>query len=478
MATCTKCGREFCEDELVEIEGELVCEDCAAEMGYAKCQDCGEWFKADEGLVYDDEPLCENCYEDHYFTCEDCGRILPTDDGYWVHDRHGNEILVCEDCRDDNYYCCMDCGEWFHRNGGYMDDDCNFLCYDCYTYHDWSTRNDCGCFTQDPEEGDDGEYYCPSCINDHLGHDDEFSTHLSDVGSVDHGEAIHSYGFKPRAIIGARRNDPDEKFTLGVEDETDSPDYNMTEKAVPTAEAIKALTDRVYMKRDGSLDTGFEIVSHPATLAYHMYEMPWRGICSKALKAGFRSHDTRTCGLHVHVGRAGLGDSEDEINRTIRKVVILVNRYWTELSRFTRRTEDRLNQWGPRNYVSGYYPDTVITDEWAERRIPIANNHENRYHAINCENEATIEFRIFRGTLKRDTLIATLQLVWNICHYAMAHDWDEIQHGTWLDVARFKRWNELDAYLAVRGLAPAVQPTQNSNHTPNFGGADGIRGDE
>ena len=475
MATCTKCGREVCKDELIDIEDELVCKDCAEEMGYVQCQDCGEWFKAEYGYEYEDEPLCESCYENNYCTCEDCGEIIPYCDAVAIHDsRRIIVCYVCEDCADNNYYQCEDCGRWFTENAVYTDDYDNVVCTRCFDYNGWNTCEDCGLLTHDLYEGDDGEYYCESCFGDHQS---EFSTRIADCNDADNGAAIHNYGYKPRADIRKRANERDTELTFGIEDEVDSPDYRMSEKAIPTAEAIKALTDRVYMKRDGSLSTGFEIVSHPGTLAHHMYEMPWRGICSKALKAGFRSHDAGTCGLHIHVGRAGLGDDEGEINRTIRKVIVLVNRYWTELARFTRRSVDRLNQWGPRNRIDGYTPDMVITDRWASR-IPVANSHSNRYQAINCENEATIEFRIFRGTLKRDTIIASLQLCWNICNYAKAHDWADIQTGTWLDVARYRRWNELDAYLTVRGLAPAVQPAQNSNHTPNFGGVDGIRGDE
>ena len=228
------------------------------------------------------------------------------------------------------------------------------------------------------------------------------------------------------------------------------------------------------MKHDGSLSCGFEIVTHPGTLAHHMYEMPYRHIFSKCLKAGFRSHDVNSCGLHIHVGRTGLGSNEEERERTIRKVVVLMNRYWDEITRFTRRTDSQLSNWAAKNYISGYRLDATITDAWAESRIPICNTHDDRYVAINCENEATIEFRVFRGTLKRDTVIASIQLCWNICKYAMSHSWDEIQHSVWLDVAQYKHWNELDAYLAIRGLAPSAPLPQNTRRTPDFGGPDGI----
>ena len=45
--------------------------------------------------------------------------------------------------------------------------------------------------------------------------------------------------------------------------------------------------------------------------------------------------------------------------------------------------------------------------------------HSGRYTCVNLENPATIEFRMFRGTLKYNTLIATLQLVNRICDVAL-----------------------------------------------------------
>ena len=72
---------------------------------------------------------------------------------------------------------------------------------------------------------------------------------------------------------------------MGVELEIDhggESDYN--------AERILALAnqseERIYCKHDGSLDDGFEIVSHPMTMDYHQHEMNWNEILAKAVEAG------------------------------------------------------------------------------------------------------------------------------------------------------------------------------------------------
>ena len=278
---------------------------------------------------------------------------------------------------------------------------------------------------------------------------------------------LFPYSHKPDPIIMRRNRETARALTFGVELECDGGDIS---KRLATTDKINALTDRIYCKKDGSLDTGFEMVSHPGTLQHHMYELPWNGVCNKAKKAGFTSHDAGTCGLHIHVGREQLGTTDEERDRTIRKCIVIMNRYWTEIIKYTRRSRMTINRWAQCNPVDGYTPTTEITDAWAERRIPTHRNNGNRYMAINCENRGTIEFRIFRGTLKRDTLIAAIQLVSNICEYAMTHTWDEIQMSTWLDVCRYRHYNENDAYLTAKNLAPACERVYNTNRTPDFNG--------
>ena len=233
MANCEKCGREFHENDLFEIDGEMICAECAEEAGYARCQDCGEWFERDDGYEYNGEPLCEGCYEYDYCTCEDCGEVILQDDAVNIYDHYRNCVsIVCDDCAD-NYPECIDCGRRFVEDEGYYDENGDFLDIRCYDYNGWATCEDCGCFTHEAEEGDDGNWYCPDCIGDH--EDGDFTTHISDSGSWDDGSAIHSYGFKPRAVIRSRANDAEPEWTAGVELEVDGSDGSLYEKSIPTA---------------------------------------------------------------------------------------------------------------------------------------------------------------------------------------------------------------------------------------------------
>ena len=104
----------------------------------------------------------------------------------------------------------------------------------------------------------------------------------------------------------------------------------------------------MYMKHDGSIEDGFEMVTHPISLDYHQTKMPWREIFDKALEMGYRSHKTSTCGLHIHVSRDALGPDHDAQEETIARIVYFVEAHWNELLKFSRRTEANIMRWASR----------------------------------------------------------------------------------------------------------------------------------
>lgn len=298
---------------------------------------------------------------------------------------------------------------------------------------------------------------------------------------------INRYSYKPEPRFGYKNDrESREHLTFGVELECEprNDGGNVRMDADELSDRIDEIAgDRVYCKSDCSLSRGLEIVTHPGTLAHHMYVMHWRQIQRTCEKAGFRSHDTDNSGLHVHVGRAQLGSTDAERDETIRKVQVIFVMYAAELTRFSRRTRSRLDQWAPfRSF--GVSPESIrATDgdtlaSWAGSSVPThAYDHDDRYAAVNVLNRATVEIRIFRGTLKRDTLIAAIQIVSNIFEYAMTHTWDELRTSTWADVAAYKPYKELVNYMIARGLLAAEDVPETlpaGNRPSDFYGVDGI----
>lgn len=74
---------------------------------------------------------------------------------------------------------------------------------------------------------------------------------------------------------------------------------------------------------------------------------------------------------------------------------------------------------------------------------------------MNITNYHTIEFRMFRGTLKYNTLIATLELVDAICDIALTYTDSEISKISWTDFVSSldeETCSELITYLKERQL--------------------------
>ncbi len=350
------------------------------------CSACGEELPLAGSIVFDGRSLCWSCHDDLTCVCERCGERI------WRENACGDDtITLCEDCEDRYFEHCAECGRLVA-----MED----LCY----------------------LPDDNDGYCESCRN-----------------RLMQEQGVRSYCYKPEPIfygVGTRY--------MGVELEIDSAgesDYN----ARLIRDAANQGQERIYIKHDGSLDEGLEIVTHPMTLSYHMSEMPWQAVIDKARQLGYTSHQSGTCGLHVHVNRSSLGDTYRQQDDTIARILFLVETFWHELLRFSRRTQSQLERWAAR-YGRKDEPQDVLRS---------AKGSYNRYTCVNLMPSETIEFRIFRGTLKYNTIIATLQLVEAICDVAAVLSDDEVKGLTWSEfVSRLYEDTtpELIQYLKERRL--------------------------
>ena len=76
----------------------------------------------------------------------------------------------------------------------------------------------------------------------------------------------------------------------------------------------------------------------------------------------------------------------------------------------------------------------------------------SRYTCVNLTNGGTIEFRMFRGTLKLNTLLATLQMVDHICDVALYLSDDELRDRSWSSFVSGIKEPELIQYLKERNL--------------------------
>ena len=160
----------------------------------------------------------------------------------------------------------------------------------------------------------------------------------------------------------------------------------------------------------------------------------------------YKSHKTTTCGLHIHVNRTTFGETREIQDERISRVLYFVEHHWEELLKFSRRSEYTMNRWAAR-YGYKNTPKEIL--EHAKKGC------NGRYSCINLQNWDTVEFRMFRGTLKVNTIIATLELVDLICQYALTFDDEEISKVSWTEFVEGideEFYPELIIYLKERRL--------------------------
>lgn len=389
-----------------------------------KCRECGEMILREEAIEYEKEFVCQDCFDEEYTVCSDCGCIVPVSETVVINPDRRSQKKVC-DCCSDKYSVCDICGEHLTDDEIWASDDERSICYNCNT--DYCTCEDCGTilhYNDARYSSYDENYYCEDCYEEH------------------DASCIEEYSYKPEPVFLGYTED---NLYLGVELEVD--------KGTNLYKTTKELTEQfedIYLKHDGSLGRcGFEIVSHPATLDYHINELGWDKIMSICQDNEYKSHDTQTCGLHIHMNRAFLGKDETEQDLNIAKLIILFEMFWDScIVPFSRRNIASMERWASKPTLD--YKSTDTENEIFDKVK--SYKRAGRYRAINLENTHTIEFRLFRGTLKLNTFIASLQFVVEITKFAMSVKLNDIFTSKWSDVFLCTEFKELKEYLIEKNL--------------------------
>ena len=173
-----------------------------------------------------------------------------------------------------------------------------------------------------------------------------------------------------------------------------------------------------------------------------MTNLPWAEICHRAIRLGYTSHDAGTCGLHVHVSRASFGNEEQQ-EEVIGRILYFMEAHWNELLKFSRRTQSQLDRWAARY---GFKDTPKETLDNAKK------SGKGRYACVNLQNRRTIEFRIFRGTLRYQSFIAALQLTDSICKAAISMSDEQFRSMSWSEFVSNLTHTELIEYLKSRRL--------------------------
>ena len=354
---CEGCSQPIVGEPL-EMNGDTFCHTCATE-----CDDCGDI--TDSFFYVGGMAVCPSCRAD----CDDCGRTFRTEDPDARNLANGNAL--CARCAGD-WYTCDDCGDDVHS------DDC--FCRDNGTY--------CGsCAPGEEEDSDDDD-------DDDIGPIKSYhssSRHITPLRSPwtrSHGNRYLGVELEVERQGEATR--PRGEIAQGISDWVNKQATDIT------AESHRAPI--LFFEEDGSLKHGFEMISQPMGLDDHA--RLWKTALSPSLTRGLVSHNTTTCGLHVHISRAGMTPLH------LSKILCFVND--PDNASLIKAVARRYN--GESSVINGR---TNYCKVGGRRRLGmafrVAQEEGDKYVAVNLNKERTIEFRIFRGSLKYMAVMAAVE---------------------------------------------------------------------
>jgi len=201
---------------------------------------------------------------------------------------------------------------------------------------------------------------------------------------------------------------------------------------------------RVVFERDGSLNSGFEIISNPMTFNYIMEnKINIKNMLQELINNGYISHDSTTCGLHIHLSKNYFTENQ------IDKLQFLIERFKKELIIFSRRTSEQINSWA--KFITDY-PGTE-NEKINLDFIKKYKNKSERYQVLNLSNSDTIEFRLIRGTLKTNTFLASIELLHNMAGIVKRKSLKDLEKITFADLIDYGKYNkELKKYCIDKKL--------------------------
>jgi len=285
-------------------------------------------------------------------------------------------------------FSCNDCGSWFFENDEYHNVNNDYaVCESCSRHYHYSER-----------------------LGYYMEHDDESCDHDGDRIINGYHESDHEHipstydNRKPRVLLG-----------LELEIEVDD-DYSRVDKAAQLLNGLNTLKGYRYAnaESDGSLDYGFEIISGFTGLDIHAQQLKY----FDQRLIGMRSHKTDSCGLHIHICKS------DMTTLHAAKMILFINDPQNDALIYSLARR--------RNVGYAKIVDKKNNKQWLKHALEYDRKgsqlcalNSDRYEALNFHNEKTIEFRLFRGSLKYQTIMSCLEFTfatWHFCRYASTNE--------------------------------------------------------
>lgn len=369
---CESCEQLSTIDDSVNDGSNYYCSDCGR-----YCERCQNAY-AGESCYVDGEDWCEYCYENHTFYCEPCGTSYSDRNDYYNVD----DDTWCDNCTSRYAWWCDDCDQY--------------------------NREDNDCSNCDRSQG---------------------STSTVSGRNCRCRNTIHEYSCKPPLVFHGTSN---HGVYMGFELETQI-QGSQGQEASQFADTALAEGAIGIIKHDSSIGRdgydGFEIVTQPHThLHYREHsDKLWSIIDTLRTDYNARSWDTKSCGLHIHISRAGFSSGAH-----LHRFISMVYSNAPQMMKFAGRKSDYAR-----------FNDVYTFDEYDRPTRSLKHKvgnpqkfHSERYSAVNTQNRETIELRFFRGTMNTRTVLSALDLAQAMVEYTRPLRLDDVKLGA-LDWAWF-----------------------------------------
>ena len=330
-----------------------------------------------------------------FFICEDCNNYIHSDESTSTYD---GDYQVCQDCLEEHY-------SYSHSRDTYISNS---------DYED------------EQDEESEPEY-------EHIG---EYHSSKHRLGHIPSSYDLRS----PRVLLGL-------ELEIEVNDS-----YDKDSRAGLILESISDYMDEdglnhtyCLMEQDGSLDDGFEMVTAYTGLDVHKNQLQY----FKQKTKGLKSHDTSTCGLHVHVCKSSMTTLHGA------KLVLFINdpANLALVKDIARRDASGYSKLQNKKEDKHWLKDSVHSSK--DKADQLRRLNSDRYEALNFRNDKTVEFRLFKGTLKYETMVSCLEFAFACWHFTAQASTSELTSSKFLEFIcspnNRKDTRFLRAYLKEKG---------------------------
>jgi hypothetical protein len=332
----------------------------------------------------------------------------------------------------ESFFCCNDCSNYFNMDDGTSTYDGDYRVCQCCLEHEYTYSNSRDTYILNSDYEDE-QYEDSEPEYEHIG---EYHSSKSRLGHIPSSYDLRT----PRVLLGL-------ELEMEVGD-----DHDKDSRAGLILDAISDYQDEdgidhtyCLMEQDGSLNSGFEMVTAYTGLDVHKKQLQY----FKQRTKGLKSHDTSTCGLHVHVCKANMTTLHGA------KLVLFINspENYSLVKAIARRDASGFAKFQNKKEDKHWLKDSFHSSK--DKHDQLRRLNSDRYEALNFRNDKTVEFRLFKGTLKYETMVSCLEFSFACWHFTAQASTNELTTAKFLQFIcapeNRKDTRFLRAYLKEKG---------------------------